>query len=291
MEQIYSCEKCNKEFKLLADHKRHAMRKIPCVPEEREKYFRNKKTCDRCGRMLTSLQGLRYHQNICKVAKSDNTDPDDSDEEPEETAIVDPQQLITQDAQIQKIINKIKQEIKEEMSKSMEERIKKEISKVSGKNKISIYNTQNNFKITAHGKEDLSHMTNTDYKKILNKGFKSVPGLVEHVHFNKNNPENHNIYISNMRDNYVLIYDGENWKVEEKDVVLQKLIEDKSDILIEKFDELIENLDEYTIKKFRRFLNEKDDDATILNIKKDLKKILYNNKQIPEKTRGLIKHN
>ena len=38
----------------------------------------------------------------------------------------------------------------------------------------------------------------------------SIPALVEYVHFNKDIPEYNNVYISNMRDNYVMIYDGPN---------------------------------------------------------------------------------
>ena len=57
-------------------------------------------------------------------------------------------------------------------------------------------NIQNNIKIYAYGKEDLSHILEKDFKNILNKGFKSVPNLVEYIHSNKNKPENHNIYIS-----------------------------------------------------------------------------------------------
>ena len=38
-----------------------------------------------------------------------------------------------------------------------------------------------------------------------------------------------------------------------------------------KFDELVDQLDEFTINKFNRFLDKKDDDAVINSIKKDLK--------------------
>lgn len=91
-----------------------------------------------------------------------------------------------------------------------------------------------------------------------------------------------------MRDNHILIYDGEKWILDEKDKVLQNLIDDKSDILSEKFEELLDKLDIHTIKKFQRFLDDKDNSHTIQQIKRDLKIILYNNKNVPEKTRRLI---
>ena len=146
----------------------------------------------------------------------------------------------------------------------------------------------NNIKLLAFGKEDMTHIVDEVYKKILNKGFKSVPTLVEHVHFNKNKPENHNIYISNIRTNYVLIYDGEDWKLKERDDILQQLMEDKTEILTGKFDELLTHLDEASIKKFQRFLDNQDENGVITGIKNDLKLMLYNNRKMPETTRELI---
>ena len=120
-------------------------------------------------------------------------------------------------------------------------------------NQQNIINT-NNIKLLAFGKEDMTHIVDELYKKILNRGFKSVPTLVEHVHFNKNKPENHNIYISNIRTNYVLIYDGIDWKLKEKDDILQQLMDDKTAILTDKFEELLTELDEPSIKKISKVL-------------------------------------
>ena len=151
-----------------------------------------------------------------------------------------------------------------------------------------IQNVHNEIKIIAYGKEDLSHILEKDYKMILNKGFKSVPALMESIHFNKNKPENHNIYISNMRDNHVLIYDGNEWQLKERDDLLQEIVYNKSDILNKKFDELVDQLDEFTIRKFNRFLDKKDDDAIINSIKKDLKLLMYNKRKIVENTKNQL---
>ena len=77
-----------------------------------------------------------------------------------------------------------------------------------------------------------------------------------------------------MRDNYVLIYDGKKWQLRERENVLQDMVYSKTDILNEKFEELVDRLDEPTVRKFRRFLNQKDEDLVISNIKKDLKLLL-----------------
>ena len=77
-----------------------------------------------------------------------------------------------------------------------------------------------------------------------------------------------------MRDNYILIYDGNSWQLHEREIILQDIVYNKTDILNEKFEELVDRLDEPTVRKFRRFLNQKDEDTVISNIKKDLKLLL-----------------
>jgi hypothetical protein len=57
----------------------------------------------------------------------------------------------------------------------------------------------------------------------------------------------------------------------ERDNALQQLADNKSEILSEKFDELLSKLSELTIKKFRRFLEQKDENQVISSIKNDLK--------------------
>ena len=55
-----------------------------------------------------------------------------------------------------------------------------------------------------------------------------------------------------MRDNHVLIYNGLEWQLRERDDILQDIVYNKTDILSDKFEELLNQLDEFTIKKFRR---------------------------------------
>ena len=94
-----------------------------------------------------------------------------------------------------------------------------------------------------------------------------------------------------MRDNHVLIYDGFEWQLKERDDLLQEIVYNKTDILNKKFDELVDRLDEFTIRKFNRFLDKKDDDAIINSIKKDLKLMMYNKRKIVENTKNQLLNN
>ena len=156
----------------------------------------------------------------------------------------------------------------------------------------NIQNNQNihmdNVKLIKFANEDLSMIKDDVYKKFINSGFKSVPSLIEHVHFNPHNPNQHNIYISNMKNTFILVFDGEKWEVKDRDDIIEDLMNSKTDHLLEKFDELMEELPNSAIKKFQRFIDKKDDDKVVEKIKKDIKLILYNNRHLPIEIRKKI---
>ena len=248
-----------------------------------------KHQCIYCNTFFSTNSNMNKHINKCKTKKQQDNQKEDL---------------------LQKLIKDMA-EMKEEIKKKDNHvaNLELKLHKIeTGKTNIQIGKQQNNtlnntkienqqiinnnnIKLLAFGKEDMTHIVDEVYKKILNRGFKSVPTLVEHVHFNKNKPENHNIYISNIRTNYVLIYDGIDWKLKERDDILQQLMDDKTAILSDKFEELLTDLDEASIKKFQRFLDNQDDNSVITGIKNDLKLMLYNNRKIPEMTKELFNVN
>ena len=159
------------------------------------------------------------------------------------------------------------------------------INNTSNVSHINTNNTINNInvKVLAFKNEDLSHLTDATYLKILDRGFKSVQNLVEYIHFNKTKPENNNMYISNMRDKHIIVFDGEDWQLRHREDILKDLIDDKTAMLSCKFDELEEKISEPTKRKFERFIDNSDGNETISNMKNDLQLILYNNRKMPQK--------
>jgi hypothetical protein len=197
-------------------------------------------------------------------------------------------------------IEKEKEEIYKILIIQMEEQ-KKEINNLKQQINVNINNTNNshnttnshnniinnNINIVAFGHENLYALKDDLCKQVLSKGYQCVPILIENTHFNKNKPEYHNVYIPNMKDLYAMIYDGKRWGLKEKSDVVNQLFDDKQCFLIEKFNEFKDDLDPITIKKFGRFLNQSDDEI-YSNIKKDIKLLLYNKRDIPMKTRKLM---
>ena len=140
----------------------------------------------------------------------------------------------------------------------------------------------------AFGKEDLSFLDDILYKKILSKGYKSIQEFVKLCHFNKNKQLNHNVYIPNWRDkSKILVFDGEQWNLEDKDEILNDLKDKGISFIQKKYDELDETNkeDAMLIKKMKRFLEAYDNDDQLDMINDDLQLILYNNRKVILSTR------
>ena len=170
-------------------------------------------------------------------------------------------------------ITKIPEKNKEQLEREIEE-LKEQVDQLKKSQHIT-----NNIIIAYNQQPDLSHLTDKDYLRIMNKGFKSVPKLIEEIHFNPNKPENKNIYIPNIKNKYAMGWNGQKWDLMNRNEVIDDMYDDKSNILIEKFEELeSSNIDKNTLKKFRRFINKQDDDDIKNKIKEEIKLLLYNNK-------------
>jgi hypothetical protein len=143
-------------------------------------------------------------------------------------------------------------------------------------------------KVVKFGEENLSYISDDTFKKIIGRGFKSLEEFMNHVHFNKDHPENHNIYVASLKDGHVVTFDGDRWNVGLADQVLDDLIQQKSDILEDKYDEIADKLSPMESKKFNNFMNRKDDEKVNLKLKRELRVQLYNNRHFAKGAKKLL---
>ena len=309
----YKCYRCGKIYLKKYDFTRHINRKNPCkytevfdsqLTQKEESILQSKSNkvnqfsknnfkidsdnkkeymCIYCNNFFSKNSNLHRHNRICK------TKINEQENEKEEIF----KKLLFEMEQIRQQNQELKNEISEIKNIKIN-RIKNINNTNNTNNTLDQSNNINNYNIqlVAFGKEDYDKLTEKEYKIIINKGYKSVQEMVKSLHFHKNRPENHNIYISNIRDNYVMIYDGNKWELRNRKETIEELYIAKKDILVDKFDELLNKLPEYAIDKFERFINDEQDDKIKEGILEELKLILYNNKNIPLKTKerlGLLK--
>ena len=143
-------------------------------------------------------------------------------------------------------------------------------------------NIQNNIKILAYKNTDISHLTDQDYLKCISHSNFCVPQLIKKIHFDPEKPENHNIYISNIRNRYIMTYDGKKWNLNNQDETIDDLIDTNEFFIEQKLEEWIENGKAYPeiMKKFNRYLEKKEQDDILNKIKDEIKLLLYNNRKV-----------
>lgn len=141
---------------------------------------------------------------------------------------------------------------------------------------------------SAFGKEDLNFLDDIQSKRILSKGFQSLPTLIKALHFNEDKPEYHNVYMPNWRDkNNVLVFDGKTWNLQNKNMILEDLRDKGIDFIQRKYDELKadDKKDAIIIRKIKRFMESYDNEKKLDVLNNDLQLVLYNNRVIVENTR------
>ena len=89
------------------------------------------------------------------------------------------------------------------------------------------YNTNTyNIVINPFGQENTSYITGDIVRNFIKEGpYSSIPKLLEYIHFHPEHKENHNIKISNKKQPYAQIFNGEKWLYKDK----KQTVEDMSD--------------------------------------------------------------
>jgi len=319
----YICKRCNKRYNHKGEYDRHINRKNPCehleenvyaskieqielklaeiiknpqkiaeIPKMEEKYI-----CSFCVKTLSDKYGLQRHIKSCKVKKQK-----EKTEEDKFQFMIDMINELKKVTSVQ--INHI-EELKKEICTDKINKTKKNKNNTDTNTSANmnnnivvnniVNNQQNNINVNIivnpYKDTNMKFLSNEEKKSILSKGYKAVEDLVKMIHFNKDKPENHNIYISNMKGNKILIYSGDDWNLHDRDDVIQDLYDDQSRYLCGEFNNLKEQLDASTIKKFENYINDMDEEEIASNIKKEIILILYNNRKIIEETRKLMKNN
>jgi hypothetical protein len=259
---MYKCPRCSYSSSKKTNMKTHCNRKVICKniysDEDLQEYLskiyeRKKFNCEYCEKIFTRKTGLTGHTNICKVKIK---------------------------------IEKLKEEKDKEIKILKENFTNANVSTIVNNNNCTTNNQQINIIINSFKDTDYTGcLTNKEVLKCLkDKNVPEFDTLIDSIHFNKDKPENHNIYIANRRTNKILTYDGDKF-IEEPDSLM--------DLLLNKLESTINNtLDSTSSKvyfeKLKSHIKHRRDDYEYDDATKDeMARALYNGRTVVTNTHKL----
>ena len=249
MDNNFTCNKCNKQFKKKWLLNYHLNKKTPC-----NKIIESNK-CVHCNKELSKKTKMSIHLKNCKVyneyelkqerknnhkelkklknrikeIENKNNLQDDKIEELSD-------KIEEQDGKIEKLNNKVEEQnnINKEQNDKIEE-LKKEIEILKSKNKRitkdvkvlkkSIKEEKELKNINVYDKIKISKKDRIKYlKSNLNIYELVVEEFIKTYYVNKNKPENHLLYITDMNRNKIKYYDGNKWIDGDKKRVMRQVM-------------------------------------------------------------------
>jgi hypothetical protein len=85
-----------------------------------------------------------------------------------------------------------------------------------------------------------------------------------------------------MKDKYAMTYNGDNWNLTIKDDLINKIYDDKKNYIEENLDDFVDSLSISRKKALGRWLETDDNDKKIVEIKNEIKLLLYNKRKLVE---------
>ena len=247
------------------EHKMSTNHKIMNINEHKmNKMNTTELSCKYCNKLFNSIPSKRRHElHYCKIKKENN----DSNKE---------LKLIIENQKIELEIQKKETDF----YKNEIENLQKRIGELIDKNRTTIINIDKQINLNSYGSEDMSHITENFKDQMLKIPFVAIPKMIEEVHFSDKKPENKNIKLTNKKENYVKVYQGDKWIFKDKKATIKQLMNDKYTIIdnhyeVSKEDPKPKHVDSQ-YNKFKELYN--DGDRELHNeIKIDCELLLLNN--------------
>ena len=254
--------------------------------------------CYRCHRIFNKKSSYDTHinrKNKCSIKVIDNDDTNIMKNIGTLNEILEEFKKIKEDnIKCKKEIEEVKEKNKEltnkiinlEQCNSTATQLKKiEINNNITQNNITQNNITQNINVTPFGKEKMDFVVE-DLSKIC-QGNKTIPNFVNHVHFNKNMPENHNVFLPSKKNRKeVFVFDGDEWMLRDKNDIIEHLIERGIGYVEGRMNELENHITKSKLNAVKRMITTytNTDDPENKNLTKkmsnEIELILYNKKHM-----------
>ena len=225
----------------------------------------------RCGNNYTFRQGLHVHMRTCTAEK-----------------------IVTDSVRIEQLENNLCEErkLREQFQKESDE-LRLQVSLLLDKNTTQINTTNNNhnsknthigtqniiINVNAFGDENTDYIDNKSILACIGRVYKSIPSLLEKIHFDPKHPENHNIKITNKKLHYASVMgDNQKWKTVDRKQAIDKMVLNGYNMLDEKYTENKDKIKATKQQNFEGFQSkfESEDKDLMKQIKTEVDMMILN---------------
>ena len=259
------CVTCAKTFASQAQYQRHLGSKgHQKMVDGRSGYF-----CV-CGKEFQYRQGLWRHKKNCRMTMEGMREANE----------------------IQNSHVKLLEKQNEELRKQVEELLVSHSTVTNNNttnNTTTIENQNNtiNIHINAFGQENLDYIKGGIVMSCINRVFKSIPAILEHIHFDPDHPENHNIKITNKKLPYASVMgDNNQWKTVNKKDAIETMVNNGYNYLDEKYGDYKDGLSTRRQDHFESFQTRytEEDKELLKQLKNDVELLVLNGPHNPNTT-------
>jgi hypothetical protein len=233
----FGCSECEKKFLLKANLDRH----ISNVCKTAKILYECSETqCKFCEKKFSTFPSLRRHIKKCKDRI-----------ENERERVADEKMKIIKD--------------RLDRLKTQNEKIRKKLD--LKKNAITLNPWDDPFI-----PDDVIQFYKSSTKKTIN----SVPTLINLIHFNPAIPENHNIFLGDLRSKTIRVFNGEYWQTMDGDDIIITISNENERTLIE----YAEDHNPLYMENIRRIILKKGQEEYDRVIQESVKRLLYDKNNI-----------
>ena len=262
------CDLCKKTFSRMQSLDRHNASKMH---ETRSSPNVKKYTCE-CGKYYLHQQSLRNHKMKCTFIVEPSI--------PTQPVTPSVQEILEQKMDDMKLaFEKERQEMKAQIAMLLDKHAGTTNNNNTTTNNNNIETQNINIIIKAFGNENTDYIDNKAILACISKVYKSIPSLLEKIHFDPKHPENHNIKITNKKLPYASVMgNNQKWKTVDRKDAIETMVINGYNMLDEKYGENKEKIPASKQQNFEGFQTkfESEDKDLMKQIKTEVDMMVLN---------------
>jgi hypothetical protein len=222
--------------------------------------------CSVCGKKYTIRQSLHAHKKICVAITA-----------PPPVTLSVQEILELKMDEMKQAFEKERLEMKAQIAMLLDKHAGTTNNNTTNNNNIETQNI--NIIIKAFGNENTDYIDNKAILSCISKVYKSIPTLLEKIHFDPNHPENHNIKITNKKLPYASVMgNNQKWKTVDRKDAIETMVLNGYNMLDEKYAENKEKISSSKQQNFEGFQSkfESEDKDMMKQIKTEVDMMVLN---------------